>query len=99
MRCHKCDEGVLTIRPITSPEVGWFVECNKCVYHARIPTADQMATAQPMTAPTKIKWKIKWIPQRESSYQGLSEHPLDCSWHKDWHACDCGLFDNKEEEE
>jgi len=99
MRCHKCDEGVLQITALTPPDEGWAIGCNRCDYSSWIPTADQMVTAQPMTAPTKIKWKIKWIPQRESSYQGLSEHPLDCSWHKDWHACDCGLFDNKEDEE
>lgn len=22
------------------------------------------------------------------------EHPPECKWHKDWHACDCGIFDN-----
>lgn len=21
-----------------------------------------------------------------------SRHPLDCHWHRDWHACNCGLF-------
>ena len=21
-------------------------------------------------------------------------HPPDCKWHKDWHSCDCGMFDN-----
>ena len=21
------------------------------------------------------------------------EHPPECKWHKDWHACDCGTFD------
>lgn len=21
------------------------------------------------------------------------EHPADCPWHRDWHACSCGLFD------
>lgn len=29
-----------------------------------------------------------------------SDHAAGCSWHKDWHACDCGLFDisqNKEQ--
>jgi hypothetical protein len=25
------------------------------------------------------------------------EHPLNCSWHRDWHACSCGAFDVKEE--
>ena len=29
----------------------------------------------------------------------LEEHPPDCPWHKDWHACNCGLFENKEDEE
>jgi hypothetical protein len=23
-----------------------------------------------------------------------SEHLKDCSWHKDWHTCSCGVFDN-----
>jgi len=22
-----------------------------------------------------------------------NEHPPECKWHKDWHACDCGVFD------
>jgi len=26
-----------------------------------------------------------------------NNHPSDCKWHKDWHACDCGMFDNEEE--
>jgi len=26
------------------------------------------------------------------------EHPPECKWHKDWHACDCGLFDKQNEE-
>ena len=29
----------------------------------------------------------------------LEEHPPECPWHKDWHSCNCGLFDNKESEE
>jgi len=23
-----------------------------------------------------------------------NNHPPDCKWHKDWHACDCGAFDD-----
>ena len=23
-----------------------------------------------------------------------TEHSPDCKWHKDWHACDCGAFDD-----
>ena len=23
-----------------------------------------------------------------------NEHPPECKWHKDWHACDCGAFDD-----
>jgi hypothetical protein len=23
------------------------------------------------------------------------KHPPDCNWHKDWHACDCGIFDEQ----
>ena len=95
MRCHKCDEGVMQIEPINSPEPGWFAQCNRCHYHTRFPTADQMVTAQPMTAPTKIKWKI----EGHYAHPSLEEHPPDCPWHKDWHACNCGLFENKEDEE
>jgi hypothetical protein len=25
------------------------------------------------------------------------KHPPDCIWHKDWHACDCGIFDGQQE--
>jgi len=25
------------------------------------------------------------------------KHSSDCKWHKDWHACDCGMFDNEDE--
>jgi len=24
-------------------------------------------------------------------------HPPECKWHKDWHACDCGAFDREDE--
>lgn len=26
------------------------------------------------------------------------DHPPECKWHKDWHACDCGIFDKESEE-
>jgi len=25
------------------------------------------------------------------------EHPPDCPWHRDWHACNCGAFDVEDE--
>ena len=25
----------------------------------------------------------------------LEGHSATCGWHRDWHRCDCGLFDNK----
>jgi hypothetical protein len=25
------------------------------------------------------------------------EHPPECPWHRDWHACNCGAFDLKED--
>ena len=28
---------------------------------------------------------------------GRDKHPPECKWHKDWHACDCGAFDKREE--
>ena len=27
----------------------------------------------------------------------MENHPADCPWHKDWHACSCGAFDVKYE--
>ena len=24
------------------------------------------------------------------------DHPPECKWHKDWHACNCGAFDEEE---
>ena len=26
------------------------------------------------------------------------KHSPNCKWHKDWHACDCGIFDKEREE-
>ena len=26
------------------------------------------------------------------------EHPPECKWHKDWHTCDCGIFDKENKE-
>lgn len=23
----------------------------------------------------------------------IPSHPKECGWHKDWHNCNCGLFD------
>ena len=28
-------------------------------------------------------------------YLRKQEHPSECKWHKDWHACDCGAFDDE----
>ena len=36
--------------------------------------------------------------EQENGYR-KQEHPPECKWHKDWHSCNCGLFDNKESEE
>ena len=32
------------------------------------------------------------------AHPSLEEHPPDCPWHKDWHACNCGLFGKESEE-
>ena len=32
-----------------------------------------------------------------TQYLEKEKHSSDCKWHKDWHACDCGMFDNEEE--
>ena len=33
-----------------------------------------------------------------TQYLEKDKHSADCKWHKDWHACDCGMFDNEVEE-
>jgi len=33
-----------------------------------------------------------------TQYLEKEKHPSDCKWHKDWHACDCGMFDKEEKE-
>lgn len=30
-------------------------------------------------------------------FQG-EEHPPECPWYKDWHTCNCGLFDKENKE-
>ena len=27
-------------------------------------------------------------------FNNVDNHSPDCAWHKDWHACDCGIFDD-----
>jgi len=34
--------------------------------------------------------------EHPSFYEGAlvkNDHTPECKWHKDWHACDCGVFD------
>jgi hypothetical protein len=31
-----------------------------------------------------------------TQYLEKEKHSSDCKWHKDWHACDCGMFDKEE---
>ncbi len=33
-----------------------------------------------------------------TEYLNKDKHTLDCKWHKDWHACDCGMFDEEDDE-
>ena len=44
--------------------------------------------------PGRIDDQIEWL---ENKTMVREKHPSDCKWHKDWHACDCGMFDNEEE--
>jgi len=32
-----------------------------------------------------------------STWMPAAKHSLDCLWHRDWHACNCGFFDGEEE--
>ena len=33
---------------------------------------------------------------RDRFFEEKDDHPPECKWHKDWHACDCGIFDKEE---
>ena len=40
---------------------------------------------------------VKWVEEQYISSKKMEEkekHSPDCKWHKDWHACNCGMFDN-----
>ncbi|MBC8226028.1 MAG: hypothetical protein H8E74_02660 [Gammaproteobacteria bacterium] len=48
-----------------------------------------------------------YVPLRCAGCQGAGcelcpsdrdEHSPECKWHKDWHACDCGAFDEEDDE-
>jgi hypothetical protein len=41
--------------------------------------------------PGRIDDQIEWL---ETAISAREKHPPECKWHKDWHACDCGVFDN-----
>lgn len=28
-------------------------------------------------------------------FNNVDNHTADCAWHSDWHACDCGVFDEE----
>ena len=36
------------------------------------------------------------VEKNVKKYFQREEHPPECPWYKDWHSCNCGLFDNKE---
>lgn len=39
------------------------------------------------------------VEKNVKKYFQREEHPPECPWYKDWHSCNCGLFDNKENKE
>ena len=44
--------------------------------------------------PEVANMKPCWYSEmKENEKMKVGDHPPDCKWHKDWHACDCGAFD------
>lgn len=47
---------------------------------------------------TTTTYGILFVGDKKTSQTNkeyVLEHPIDCSWHNDWHACDCGMFDKQ----
>ena len=42
MKCYKCDEGELRITPLSPPDEGCVVGCNKCDYLDWFPTIEDV---------------------------------------------------------
>ena len=42
----------------------------------------------------KLKEQEGFARIEHPDFYRKQEHPPECKWHKDWHACDCGAFDN-----
>jgi len=49
-----------------------------------------------------FEWKVcsncaqgDWDWIRSKRVEEKEKHSPDCEWHKDWHACNCGMLDNK----
>lgn len=38
------------------------------------------------------------VEKNVKKYFQREEHPPECPWHKDWHSCNCGLFDKENKE-
>jgi len=38
------------------------------------------------------------VEKNVKKYFQKEEHPPECPWHKDWHSCNCGLFDKESKE-
>lgn len=35
----------------------------------------------------------KMVKHKILKTDDIEVHSKDCAWHKDWHACSCGVFD------
>lgn len=55
--------------------------------------ADQLAKEEAKIAQDVLFVKDKIREILQNNY--LRDHSSNCSWWKDWHACDCGFFDQK----
>jgi hypothetical protein len=38
------------------------------------------------------------VEENVKKYFQREEHPPECPWYKDWHSCNCGLFDKENKE-
>lgn len=54
-------------------------------------TPEQLVEVAPLLKPAMQKLR----KQDDPDFHQNQEHPPECKWHKDWHACDCGIFDKE----
>lgn len=68
---------------------------DSCEHFANVATKGSFSEIERL--PNKATRGIHPEPSEDSLLRELKKdkHSPDCKWHKDWHACDCGIFDKE----